>query len=272
MKFAIILPTYNRAWLLPQAIESVISQTYRDWSLCIVNDGSTDDTDIVVAPYLSDSRIHYIRSDENKGHLHARNIALDLIGINGADWFTEMDDDDRLLSGCLKIAHAEIRRYPGYGLFVFATMNPDGTPITRMKITGPRNFLWNRMLCRRVTGDAHEFGAIRSLEGQRLYAPTRMTMHRVFWGEFSLKAGSVFCNQPTKIKEYLPDGISRTVRSRNRLQKTNARLTVARSRVCIWRNVISRHRSACLAYCVYIKLLFHVAKQRLILWILPRGR
>lgn len=57
--FSIILPTYNRALMLQLAVESVIKQTFADWELIIVDDGSTDDTAAVIQKYLLDKRIQY---------------------------------------------------------------------------------------------------------------------------------------------------------------------------------------------------------------------
>ena len=51
-KVSIIIPTYNRAPLLPRAIQSVINQTFKDWELIIVDDGSTDDTKEVVEKFI----------------------------------------------------------------------------------------------------------------------------------------------------------------------------------------------------------------------------
>ena len=62
IKFSIILPTYNRAYLLPYAIESVLEQSYKNWELIIVDDGSTDNTRDLVKKYkkkkIKESRIY----------------------------------------------------------------------------------------------------------------------------------------------------------------------------------------------------------------------
>ena len=55
---SIILPTYNRASTIGRAIESVLNQTYADFELLIIDDGSTDDTELVVAQYLNDTRVN----------------------------------------------------------------------------------------------------------------------------------------------------------------------------------------------------------------------
>ena len=62
---SIILPTYNRAALLPRAIDSVLAQSFTDWELLIWDDGSTDNTSTVVQAY-KDARIRYY-SDVNHG-------------------------------------------------------------------------------------------------------------------------------------------------------------------------------------------------------------
>ena len=122
MKFAIIVPTYNRARVLPRAIRSVLEQDYTDWALYVVNDGSGDETESVVAPFLSDPRIQFLNSNVNRGRLRAINVALDRIEVDGGDWFTWMDDDDQLTSDCLSVARREIERNPEFGMFLFSTV------------------------------------------------------------------------------------------------------------------------------------------------------
>ncbi len=74
-KVSVIIPTYNFAKYLPEAIESVLKQTFKDWELFIVDDGSSDGTAEVVRTYLSDSRIKYVYQD-NRGLPAARNTGL----------------------------------------------------------------------------------------------------------------------------------------------------------------------------------------------------
>lgn len=72
---SIITPFYNRADILPQAIESVLSQTYSDWELLLIDDGSSDSPENVISNY-SDKRIRYIKLDKNAGACHARNVGI----------------------------------------------------------------------------------------------------------------------------------------------------------------------------------------------------
>ena len=57
---SVILPVYNQADMLSESIDSVVRQTYRNWELIVLNDGSTDDVAAVMRKYESDSRIHYL--------------------------------------------------------------------------------------------------------------------------------------------------------------------------------------------------------------------
>jgi glycosyltransferase involved in cell wall biosynthesis len=87
---SVVTCTYNRCHLLPRAVESVLDQTYEDFELVIIDDGSTDDTREVVNSY-DDDRIKYIRHETNRGGVAARNT-----GIKSAegDFIAILDDDD----------------------------------------------------------------------------------------------------------------------------------------------------------------------------------
>ncbi len=63
---SIVLPIYNQADLAHESIDSVLAQTYTNWELIIVNDGSKDNLAEVVKPYLVDKRIHYLEQRNQK--------------------------------------------------------------------------------------------------------------------------------------------------------------------------------------------------------------
>jgi glycosyltransferase involved in cell wall biosynthesis len=90
---SVILPTYNRAELIGRAIKSILSQTYQDFEIIVVDDGSTDNTEEVVKSF-DDKRIKYIVYKRNKGAAIARNV-----GIKAAmgEYIAFQDSDDEWL-------------------------------------------------------------------------------------------------------------------------------------------------------------------------------
>jgi glycosyltransferase involved in cell wall biosynthesis len=75
--FSIVIPTYNRAHLISKAIDSVIAQTFENWELIIVDDGSTDNTKELIASYQEeDSRVGYIYQ-QNAERSAARNKGIE---------------------------------------------------------------------------------------------------------------------------------------------------------------------------------------------------
>lgn len=89
---SIVLPTYNRAHLLPRAIDSVLRQTYSAWELIVVDDRSTDGTDGVVREYVRrDSRIRYVENTHKQGCAGARNQGRE---VARCDFIAFVDSDD----------------------------------------------------------------------------------------------------------------------------------------------------------------------------------
>lgn len=75
--FSVIMPTYNRAYFIRRAILSLQRQTYPEWELVIVNDGSTDCTEEMIEDFLQSPNIKYIRYGQNQGMGHALNCGLE---------------------------------------------------------------------------------------------------------------------------------------------------------------------------------------------------
>lgn len=72
---SVIIPTYNRGKYIKRALDSVLSQSYQNFEIIIVDDGSTDDTKNVVMPYLTDRRVSYTYQ-ENQRVSKARNNGI----------------------------------------------------------------------------------------------------------------------------------------------------------------------------------------------------
>lgn len=94
---SIIIPTYNRAHLIGETLDSVLEQTYTNWECIVVDDGSTDDTSIIVNKYCStDQRFNYFKRPSNrlKGANACRNYGFELSKGEFINWF---DDDDIMI-------------------------------------------------------------------------------------------------------------------------------------------------------------------------------
>ena len=94
-KISVIIPTYNRGDLLKKSINSVLSQTYENFELIIVDDGSTDTTREVTENYIkNDKRIVYLYEANSGGPAHPKNV-----GVKKAlgEFISFLDDDDEWL-------------------------------------------------------------------------------------------------------------------------------------------------------------------------------
>lgn len=95
---SVIMPSYNTADYIADSIKSVISQTYQNWELIIVDDCSTDNTDDIVS-YFSDNRIKYMKNKKNMGAAATRNRAL---REAKGKWIAFLDSDDLWLPNKLE--------------------------------------------------------------------------------------------------------------------------------------------------------------------------
>lgn len=98
---SIIIPTFNRGHLIEQTVQSVFSQTFQNWEIIIVDDGSVDNTQEVVYPFLTDERVKYCHrpADRPGGGNAARNYGYELARGTFIKW---LDSDDLLLPSCLE--------------------------------------------------------------------------------------------------------------------------------------------------------------------------
>lgn len=111
-RVTVFIPTYNRAGLLPEAIKSVLGQTYDDFKLVVSDNASDDSTPQVVASF-DDPRLEYVRQPENLGLLGNHNWFLQRIET---DYALILADDDLVYPGALERSVAELDRLPRAGV------------------------------------------------------------------------------------------------------------------------------------------------------------
>ena len=87
---SVIMPAYNRAHVIGRAIRSVLAQTFEDFELIVVDDGSTDNAQDVVKSF-TDTRLIFLRHEQNRGATAARNTG---ISASRASYVTFLDSDD----------------------------------------------------------------------------------------------------------------------------------------------------------------------------------
>lgn len=125
---SIVLPTYKRAHVLPDAIRSALNQTWTNLDLVIVDDSSPDDTREVVAAF-DDPRIRYVRNEANLKLPQALNRGFSLAR---GDYLTWTSDDNLYAETAIEKMAAELQRggcefvYADY--YMFADIGPDGRP------------------------------------------------------------------------------------------------------------------------------------------------
>jgi glycosyltransferase involved in cell wall biosynthesis len=133
---SVVIATYNRAHLIAETLESVLGQTFREFEVIVVDDGSTDNTREVVAPF--GSRVQYIYQT-NRGPSAARNLG---VRQARAAWISIQDSDDLSAPDHLKVLHAYAEAHPNVGM-IFANGAYLGGPEHKRNtiIPGPKSQL-----------------------------------------------------------------------------------------------------------------------------------
>jgi GT2 family glycosyltransferase len=169
---SVIIPTYNRADLLPRAITSALEQTYRPHEVIVVDDGSTDDTADRCAEW--GDHIRYVRV-ENGGVSAARNAG---IAIAGGEWIALLDSDDTWEPTKLEVQIAAHRAFPDAAWLITGCELVDNAGVPEH---GPGSFVGTFPVFREFKLDPEHFFS-RHLE--RFEFDAGGTRHVGFHGDF----------------------------------------------------------------------------------------
>ena len=120
-QISVIIPLYNKESIVGRTLQSVLSQSFEDFEVIVVDDGSKDSS-VTVVESIHDERIHLIRQ-ENGGPSKARNT-----GTRAArgEWVVYLDADDEFLPDALAIFHNAIEKNGNFNFFAFPYFNDNG--------------------------------------------------------------------------------------------------------------------------------------------------
>lgn len=138
-RVSVLMPVYNAGQYLAQAIDSIVSQTLKDWELILINDGSTDDSDTIISRY-KDSRIYYVKNETNLGLIKTLNKGIDYCG---GKYIARMDADDISHPDRLKLQVSFLDNHPDHVLCGTDATVVDATGMQTGKI---RNLCHNEAL------------------------------------------------------------------------------------------------------------------------------
>jgi len=137
---SVLIPTYNYARYLPQAIDSVLAQTYAPLEVLVVDDGSTDDTPQVLAAY--GNRIRAIRQD-NQGVAAARNTG---VAAARGEYVALLDSDDLWLPRKLELQIARFESDPSLGFVHCGAETFDGDRTLGVLVDGMEGWVREAIL------------------------------------------------------------------------------------------------------------------------------
>src|SRR3990170_6863774 len=150
-RVSIGIPTYNRAGIVTDAIDSVLGQNYEPIDVVVVDDASTDDTSTVLKRYATDPRVRVIVHATNRGVPGAKNTVLDhLCGDLGGI----LDSDDELLPGAIEACVAVFRQHPERYCQVFGNcIDSRSGAWTGHGLPAPGEVHYEAALCGKVYGE-----------------------------------------------------------------------------------------------------------------------
>ena len=136
--FSVVIPTYNRAGLILETLDSVFAQTYQHFEILVVDNCSTDNTEEVLQPLIAQKKIRFIKNEKNYERAYSRNVGME--NATG-DFLTLLDSDDFMYEDCLMDAVNFINADPWCKVFhnKYEVVTNERVSIYKMPYTSLRN-------------------------------------------------------------------------------------------------------------------------------------
>lgn len=212
MKFTIFTPTYNRKELLKNLYESLKNQTYKDFEWIIVNDGSSDGTELSVRQFL-DEKILDIKYfyKENGGKQRAYNYGVEKAR---GELFICLDSDDKYVDNALETILKYWKKYEndreiagmGY-LSIYENGEVIGTKFPKDEMITTQFDIYNKY---KVKGDKGLMFRTKILKQFPfpVFKGEKFTTEAVVYNRISEKYKMLYINEKIEIKEYQGDGLT----------------------------------------------------------------
>ncbi len=170
--FSVLMANYNNGTYIAAAIESVLRQTHKNWELIIIDDASTDNSEEIIRPYLTDLRIRYYRSEKNLGYIETlrrliQNSYSDILGVLDSDDSLSEDAIESILEGYRKNLECGLI----YSQFTYcgSDLKPQRLGFSRAIPSGKSNLQCNVVSAFR-TFKKHKFLETEGFDNDILYA------------------------------------------------------------------------------------------------------
>ena len=219
---SVVMPACNSEGTIAEAIESVMAQSFGDWVLYVVDDGSTDGTVGVVNRMANrDGRIVLVPLAKNVGPARARNIALDL---TASEYCAFLDADDVWYPGKLERQLAEMERGADLCCTSYRRIDEAGRAVGAVAV--PRDCSYERLVWDNFIGCSTVLVRTSALAGRR-FSSEWLHEDYVLW--LDLLQGGASC---TGVRDVLAaHRVRRGSRSRNKLRAARGRWRIYRDKL-----------------------------------------
>ncbi len=205
-KVSVIIPTYNRPYLLSNALESVIEQNYPHLEILVVDGGCCSDTYNVVKDFsVHYPYIHYLKNTQKEGLHGAKNTAINQIQ---GELFTFLDDDDILLQNALhRLTEIYIQKNKVYGIVLSNRLRSDNKELSGIGIEESREVDTDEFWYGKLSGKF--FGVVAtSLIGKDRFDEELKGRDKVFWNKIYAKSKIFYIHQPMRIYSIHSDSLT----------------------------------------------------------------